>query len=128
MNKKTKAAPVTTRTYTGIVQVTLRTEDSGGLLHNFFQLLLAPARHGPLQVPFRTFGHRPRHLLHHKLPREAGGSEDNQVVGPAGGCFNMRHRDRRQTAVAHLSAGLALSDWPTGEDHTGFNVYAFLLP
>lgn len=77
--------------HTHKVTVQVHTQCSGGLFQNFFQLRLAPSCHGPFQVPTRTFGHRPRYLLHHELPREAGGSKDNQVVGPACGCIDACH-------------------------------------
>ncbi len=93
------------------IMLQIHTEDFGGLLQNFFQLLLAPARHGPLQVPFRTLGHSPGHLLHHKLPREPGGSEDHQVVRPARGCFYARHSDSRRSGRARHHTFTSHTDW-----------------
>lgn len=77
--------------------VRIHTEDSSGLFENFFQLLLAPSSYGPLQGSVRTLGHSAGYFLHHKLPREARRSEDDQMVGPAGRGFNTSHDDGNQT-------------------------------
>lgn len=110
----------------GVVQI--HTEDSGGLLQNFFQLLLAPAGHGPLQVPSRTLGHSPGHLFHHELSREPGGSEDHQVVRPVRGCFYTRHSDSKQVWRSsaqhlHLSRRLTAESRSACSFDSGFFVY-----
>lgn len=81
------------------------TEDGSRLLHNLLQLLLAPAGHGPLQSPAWPFRHSPGHLLHHKLPGEAGRSKDDQVVRAAGSRFKASHDRRKATGRWLLEGG-----------------------
>lgn len=86
--------------------VRILTEDSGGLFQNLLQLLPAPAGYGPPQVPLRTLGRGPGHLLHHKLACEAGGSEHHHVVGSAGGRVYGCH-DAWRSSLLHLVTSVA---------------------
>lgn len=86
----------------------IHTEDTSSLFHNFFQLLLAPASHGPFQSSLWSFGHSPSHLLYHKLPGEPRRSKDNQVVWTARSGFKTRHvyDERVLNVAAPLSSPL----------------------